>query len=76
MIDSNVVEKLKERYGNIHPLLFHRSVERAKSNGELFDILESIPEKYPISWCAENRCWATQGDLFISEDFEEKKELE
>ena len=50
MLDFELIKKLKERYSNIHPLIFHRSVEHAKSNGELFDILDTIPEKFPIVW--------------------------
>lgn len=46
---NEVPEGLKKRY-NIHPLIFLRSVERAKDVMHLFDILESIPKKYPIEW--------------------------
>jgi hypothetical protein len=71
MIDSYLLEKLRDRYSHVHLLLFSRSVERAKSNGELFDILETIPEKYPICWCEENRIWVSQEDLYFSDDFKE-----
>jgi hypothetical protein len=47
---------LQERYSHIHPLLFHRSLEKAKSNGELFDILDSMPEP-PIVWDDKLRRW-------------------
>lgn len=44
MIDfeSDAVVKIKERYNQIHPLIVHRSMERAKSPGDLFDILDYL----------------------------------
>ena len=63
MLNENIVVKLKERYKNLHPLIFHRSVERAKTDVELFDILDSFPNKYPIVWNDKKRCWITTGNL-------------
>jgi hypothetical protein len=57
MLDQKIVEKLRERYKDIHPLIFHRSLEHAKTEVELFDILESIPKSYPIVWSEDNFCW-------------------
>lgn len=51
------IENLKKRYQHIHPLIFHRSVERAETLGELFDILEEIPESMPIVWSHDRRRW-------------------
>ena len=48
---------LKEKYPNIHPLLFHRCVEKAKSDVELFDMIDSLPEEYPIVWDENIRKW-------------------
>jgi len=62
MLNEKIVAKLKERY-NLHPLIFHRSVERAKTDVELFDILESFPNKYPVVWNDKKRCWVTTGNL-------------
>lgn len=72
MLDSNVVAKLKERYPKLHPLLFHRSVEHAKSNGHLFDILETVPDKFPIIWSDSERCWVRCKDVYQSEEFFEE----
>jgi hypothetical protein len=75
MIDQTVIAGLKSRYNNIHPLIFHRSVERAKSVGDLFDILESLSEAmdqgsvYPLTWHEEERRWVKTDDLFQSLDF-------
>jgi hypothetical protein len=66
MLDKNTVEKLKERYKNIHPLIFHRSLERSRTIVELFDILDSFPEKYPVIWNEEEKCWSYTPDLFQS----------
>jgi len=48
---------LRERYSGIHPLLFHRCLEKAKTNGELFDLLDSMPDEYPFVWDEESRKW-------------------
>lgn len=69
MLDSKIVEKLRIRYEEVHPLLFHRSLDRAKSNGELFDILDTLPKEYPIYWCEESNCWKSTSDLYLSEEF-------
>lgn len=67
MLDEAVVEKLKERYPKMHPLLFNRSVERARSVGELFDILEGVPTEYPIVWSEEEYRWAHTNDIYQKE---------
>lgn len=62
---------LKERYPHVHPLLFHRCVEKARTNGELFDMLESIADNYPLMWDEGTRSWI-HTDLFQTELKEEK----
>lgn len=66
MIALEVVEGLKEKYSNIHPLVFHRSLERAETAGELFDILDTIPDP-PFAWDEESRRWRTTKDLTQSD---------
>ena len=56
MFDEKLISKLKERY-DVHPLIFHRSVERAKTAGDLFDILDTIPNKFPLIWNEKERRW-------------------
>jgi len=63
-VNEKVIASLKTRYNKYHPLLFHRSLERAKTEGELFDILDSIPEKFPIIWDEQQSRWVTTPDLF------------
>jgi hypothetical protein len=73
MLDSAIIEQLRIRYPDCHPLLFHRSVERAKSNGDLFDILDTIPNNYPIVWCESTNRWITAIDLYLSDGFFEEE---
>jgi hypothetical protein len=68
-MDSVVVDKLKERYAHLDPLLVHRSVEKATSVGELFDILDTVPEQMPVVWNAESRRWETTDDLALVRNF-------
>jgi len=72
MLDAAVVNNLRERYSAIHPLAFHRSVERAESVGELFDILDTFPKSFPIVWDEQQRRWihVEEASLKNSFDFE------
>jgi hypothetical protein len=67
MISQNIIKSLKERYHALHPLIFHRSVERAKNDVELFDILDSVPSFFPIVWCDSERKWITEQDIHQTE---------
>lgn len=64
-----ILEKLKERYSTVHPLIFHRSIEKSKKDVELFDILDTIPKGFPIIWCEEHQRWVRAEDFFQSEEF-------
>lgn len=68
---DDVQRALRERYPQVHPLLFHRCVEKAKTNGELFDLLESLPEEYPIQWDDKQRVWVST-DLLQTHLLKEK----
>jgi hypothetical protein len=70
MIDSDIVNKMREKYNQVHPLIFSRSVERATSPGNLFDILESLPTELPVYWNMDSHRWATTDDLTQSAQFE------
>jgi hypothetical protein len=69
MITKEILEALKTRYSSVNPLIFARSKERAKTAGELFDILDTIPTEFPIVWNEENKKWVTTKDLFQSKTF-------
>ena len=66
MISSKIVEALKQRYNHMHPLIFQRSLDRAVSDGDLFDILDSFPNKYPVVWNNKERRWFVTTDLFLT----------
>lgn len=57
---------LKERYSHIHPLIFQRSLDKSKTNGELFDILDTFPQEYPVLWNEKTRRWEHTKDLLLS----------
>mgnify|MGYP001559443939 CR=1 FL=1 len=63
MIANDLKEKMKQRY-NLHPLLFQRSCEYAESGGDLFDILETIPD-FPFAWDQKKRRWKKLEDLIV-----------
>ena len=71
MVNEQTLQKLRERYHDVHPLLFHRSVERAKNDVELFDILDTIPD-FPLTWDEQVRRWMTTTDVFQSKEFQSK----
>lgn len=64
MVDEMAAQKLKERYVHVHPLIFNRSCNYAKSMGDLFDILEGIPKNYPIIWDSKKNQWVTVENIF------------
>jgi hypothetical protein len=58
MTMSEIHEALQNRYPHIHPLLFHRCVEKSKTNGDLFDMLEKMPA-LPLVWNEQAQAWQT-----------------
>lgn len=69
MMDEKALQGLRNRYKDIHPLIFHRSMEKSKSIGELFDIMEAIPEDYPIVWNEQERKWKSVEDQTLAHNF-------
>ena len=43
--------------------MLHRSAERARSPSDLFEILESMPSKFPISWDDSKHMWVKDTDV-------------
>lgn len=70
MLSDSIVHKLRERYKKVHPLIFQRSLDRAKDDSDLFDILDTIPSEYPIVWNNQERRWVTSDDIFQKEELE------
>lgn len=60
---DDIQKALEQRYPDLHPLLFSRSIEYARTNGELFDILETVPKQMPVVWNHKQRRWVVAVDL-------------
>lgn len=69
MLDSGTIGKLRARYSFLHPVLFQRSVEKARSNTELFDILDSVPKEHPLIWCEKECRWLTANNIYRDDEF-------
>lgn len=62
MISEDLLDSFRNKYKNVHPLVFHRSVEKAKDANNLFDILEDIPET-PFFWDDGIKKWVNNYDF-------------
>jgi len=62
---AKVMDGFRRRYLAMHPLLFQRTIERATSAGEAFDILEGVPAIYPLCWDDQGRQWVTLKDMWL-----------
>ena len=60
-------QSLKDRY-QVHPLIFQRALESSSSDGELFDILEDLPDTYPIVWDEKKRRFVTCDNFMLQEN--------
>lgn len=52
---KEIVEKLRLRYSKVHTVLFQRILERSKNETELFDILDTIPDSFPLVFDNDTR---------------------
>ena len=59
-MNQKTIDSMQDHF-DVHPLLFQRSLEYAKNENELFDILDSLPD-YPITWDNEKRKWVQMED--------------
>lgn len=71
-MDKKIVEGLRKRHPDVHPLIFHRSVEYAKNATHLFDILESLPKRFPIIWDDQEDKWVVCRDITLNKKFLEQ----
>jgi hypothetical protein len=60
---EDLIKKLRERYSDVPLLVFARSIERSRSAGDLFDILETIPGRCPLVWDENQRRWVVVNDI-------------
>lgn len=68
---DEVERSLRKRYSHIHPLIYQRSKEKARTNGELFDILDTVPDSMPVVWDEQERRWVVTEDLLQRDNLEE-----
>jgi hypothetical protein len=64
MIADDIKEKFRAKYDQLHPLMFQRSIEYSGSPGDLFDILDTVPE-LPYAWDKKSRRWVHLEDLAV-----------
>lgn len=62
-LSEKELSNFKSKYSGVHPLVFHRSLEKAVSALDLFEILESMPSKAPFSWNDDTRSWVVDEDI-------------
>lgn len=53
----------------MHPLIFQRSLEHAESEVNLFDILETVPKRFPVYWDEAGKCWKRASDITFQKNF-------
>lgn len=70
--DEQIIANFRKRYIDLHPLIFHRSLERANNTLELFEILESIP-KPPVVWDDAQRSWIRETDFLCKKNLRSMK---
>lgn len=54
--EARVLQSLKEKY-KVHDVVFSRSVGKATSVTDLFDILHTMPGELPLIWDKDERRW-------------------
>lgn len=66
-IDDHTLANFRKRYSKVHPLVFQRSLDKASSTLELFEILQTVPASPPFSWDASKRAWSRDDDIIASD---------
>jgi len=66
-VGDKELSNFRSKYSHVHPLVFHRSLEKATSALDFFEILESLPSGYPFSWNDETRSWVVDYDVMGAE---------
>lgn len=61
--EDPILANFRSKYAHVHPLVLHRSVERASSVLDLFEILEALPKEPPFSWDDSCRAWVRDDDI-------------
>jgi len=69
IMKREVIRKLRERYLNVPQVLFICSLQKAKTLGDLLDILDTFPADFPVEWDGQERRWVTNWNLFPRSHF-------
>lgn len=62
-LDEASLKNFREKYAHVHPLVFQRSLEKASSSLELFEILEGVPSESPYCWDDAKKSWVRNEDV-------------
>lgn len=71
-LDGEELARISQQFRHLHPLLIHRSIERAKNLQELSDILSGLSGqvKLPLIWNEAKRRWMNTRLIISIEDEE------
>lgn len=61
--EDPVIANFQATYPEMHPLVMHRSLEKASSMVNLFEILAAVPNEGAFSWDDAKRSWVRDGDV-------------
>ncbi len=62
---KEIVEKLRVRHVGVHAVLFQRILEKAKNEFEFFDILDTIPDTFPLVFDSNIRRLVPAGNVVL-----------
>jgi hypothetical protein len=65
-MDDNFINSIRQKYKKIHPLIFHRSLEKSERGSDLFEILQTMPRS-PFYWDDSNKKWCRCLDFICKE---------
>ncbi len=65
-MDEATLANFRARYSEVHPLVFQRSLEKASSELDLFEILQTVPSRPPFSWDDSKRSWSPDEDVMAT----------
>ena len=66
LMDEATLANFRARYSEVHPLVFQRSLEKASSALDLFEILQTVPSLPPFSWDDSKRSWSRDEDVMAT----------
>lgn len=64
---KQIVAALRKRYAAIPEVLFQRSLALCQDEVELFDVLDTMLDSYPLVWDKTDRRWRKVSELLGGE---------